>query len=378
MGVIEDLRSDRLLFSPGVYVHTPFCERVCTYCAFSVQVARLDQVAYYLDAMTSEYQIKKSLLSRPPRTLYIGGGTPSLLDGDLLRRFVLSMKLKDLDEFTIEVNPESITKEKLDLYRRVGVTRVSLGVQSFDDEILRFFGRSHDVRTATKAIEMISRAGGIALSIDLIYGAGPESDSSWEKTLSTLTTVVDRVDHVSGYALTLERKTKLSVLSKRSQGASSSVVQSDDTLAQRYFRLSEVLEGSGFYNYETSNWSKVNAESRHNLNYWVRGEYLGVGCSAHSFISGERSANAFSMARYLAKIARHEDPTEFRETLSSEQELLEGILLGLRCAVGVPTASLRHVPAVVEDLVCIEGEYLTLTKRGRMLADRVALELLTS
>ncbi len=377
MGAVEDLRADPLSYSPGVYVHTPFCEKACNYCAFSVQIAKFDQASRYLEAMASEYQLKKDRLSRPPRTLYIGGGTPSLLDADLLSRFVLSMRLKDLEEFTIEANPDSITKEKLEFYRRLGVTRVSLGVQSFDDKVLSFFGRTHDALTAIRAIEMISREGSIALSVDLIYGAGPEDDASWKNTLSKLREIVDLVDHVSGYSLTLEGRTKLNIWSKKSQGVSSFIVHGDDVLAERYYGLDEVLGTSGFHNYETSNWSRTDAESRHNLNYWVRGEYLGVGCSAHSFIAGERFANVFSMSRYLAKIEAHEDPMEFREALSSEQDLLEKVLLGLRCSVGVPIASLRQIPSSIEGLVHQEGSHLTLTKRGRLLADRIVLELVS-
>ncbi len=375
MGVIEDLRSDPLAFSPGVYVHIPFCEKVCTYCAFSVQVAKSEYVPRYLEAIANEHELRESGSSWSPKTLYIGGGTPSLLDGALLENLVARMRLKDLQEFTVEANPESINDEKLKLYRRAGVTRVSLGVQSFDDNILRFFGRTHDAETAKRAIDLISRQEGIELSIDLIYGAGPEDAWSWEKTLNSLKEVADQVDHISCYALTLEKKTKLSVLSKRAQV--SKVVQDDDTLAQRYYYLDEVLQALGFHNYETSNWARDGYESRHNLNYWVRGEYLGLGCSAHSFIAGVRSANVFSMNRYLAKMERREDPTDFQETLSAEQELLEKVLLGLRCSVGVPASDVGEIPPSILKLVHRQGEYITLSKEGRMLADRVALELVT-
>jgi oxygen-independent coproporphyrinogen-3 oxidase len=374
--LLDDLRKDPLAYSPGVYVHIPFCAAVCSYCAFSVEVFRNGSSSAYIEALTQELRSRLSEIDSNVKSLYIGGGTPSILEPSELYKVVEVLHGTQLVEFTLEANPESITKAKLKSYKEMGVSRISLGVQSFDDKVLKFFGRSHSVLQAIEAIDAVAEFG-LELSLDIIYGSGAEDEGSFDLTVSALREVADRLDHVSCYALTLEPRTRLHHRYRHTL-VKDQVVKEEDVLASRYYRLEEELLELGFYNYEISNWAKADKECRHNMNYWMRGEYLGVGSSAHSFIGSVRAANEFSPKRYVETIHNVGSAITSMEHLSSEQERIEKILLGIRCSVGVERSIAGEIPSSLEALVEETDGFFTLTRDGRMLADMVALKLISN
>lgn len=270
-------------------------------------------------------------------------------------------------EITVEVNPESVTAELAKALEGVGVTRVSLGIQSLDGEVLRGFRRGHDPQGARDALDILSRQSGCEISVDLIYGAKEENTASWERTLVELCKGRWEISHFSCYALTVEPKTAL----HRRLGSH----PSDDDLAERYQLTHDILFSHGFLNYEISNWAKLGGHSRHNLLYWRGGDYIGVGCGAHSKVGNRRSWNEFNYSKYLAATEGDLSGEQGFEILDAEEIARETLMLSLRTSIGVPASSVT-IPEDLQQYFSYKDGYVALTPRGCVLADGIVASLI--
>lgn len=315
----------------GLYVHIPFCRAKCRYCDFSSASAGGDFAeteSRYFDALAAE-AAARSVGWKEFDTVYIGGGTPSVLSAAALERMFLLLKsnfdLSAASEITVECNPESANSSKLDVLARLGANRLSMGAQSFDEETLRYLGRIHSA-TAVREAFAASRAAGFAnIALDLIFGApvgGAETSArdsrlkKWRCDLENAVTL--KPEHISVYALSIEDGTPL---------AASGDVISEDEQADMYALAREFLSSAGYVHYELSNFARPGKESRHNLNYWRLGRYLGLGAAAASFDGLSRRKNTSDTAAYIDKPA---DCAAERETLTGGQIASEKIVLGLR------------------------------------------------
>jgi putative oxygen-independent coproporphyrinogen III oxidase len=351
----------------GIYVHIPFCASRCDYCAFVTTVGKLDRTSAYVDAVVRD--VEKARAQGPwrtPSTVYVGGGTPSLLPPGALARILAAIDAPQSAEVTVEANPESATPTFLEEARSNGVNRVSLGAQSFVPHVLEGLGRRHDIASVAAAARLIGALGFPSFNVDLIYGSPKESDADVRATMDALFALEPVPPHVSAYALTVEPGTPLARDPSRHPD--------DDVCARRYEMIDDRLSSAGYRWYEISNWARPGHECRHNLSCWRGGEYLGFGCAAHSHTGGERYANVPSFERYIARIDGGRSPVAWRERLSGDERTIELLELSLRTNDGVPSAALADDPALV-GLVARKKHRAVLTRAGRMLANEVTLRL---
>jgi len=330
----------------NLYVHVPFCLAKCRYCDFFSVWYGSELVGRYLDAVDRELSLHRDILDTV-QTLYIGGGTPSVLEENELQHLgaIISghtILAKDC-EYTVEANPATLTSEKVDILRESGVTRVSIGVQSFDDGLLSLLGRSHNVRQAEEAVKL---ATGVfeSFSLDLIYGIPGQSEKGWIDTIRRALEFCP--PHISAYELTPEKNTPL--YNDLRSGSLQEV--SEDVVVQMYEICSRTLKEQGYEHYEISNYALPGRESRHNMNYWRRGEYLGIGPSAHSFVGGMRKNNVPHVERYCEMLESGSMPLEQSQRISGEEAIREEIFLGLRTNEGIDIAKI-----IGEDLSSVRG-----------------------
>ena len=372
---------------PGLYIHIPFCIRKCAYCAF-YSVTDLTLIPDFLAALRREMSLNKDV-HREFDTVYIGGGTPSVLAAADLERLIGDIRtafaITSDAEITLEANPGDITAGLLATLRSAGVNRLNIGCQSFDDETLAFLGRRHQARQALEAIRMARDAGFDNLGIDLIYGLpGPPGDAFafWLATLRT--TLSFHPEHLSCYQLTVEADTPLADLRRKRE-----IVLPDHDLQARYFfRTAEILEEAGYQHYEVSNFALGDRfHSRHNSKYWNHTPYLGLGPSAHSFDGRQRRWNHRSVAAYLKDLAAGKPPVADSEFLSDEQLRLEALFLGFRTRRGIHLEDFKRrygqdllaekgeiIRKLMEDsLVEIRDGFLMPTRAGMAVADSLAL-----
>lgn len=324
----------------GIYVHVPFCAHRCWYCDFNAY-AGLDHLARsYMDALvrdvTQGLSAPADLGERPIVTsVFIGGGTPSLVDANEIARVVDAIRsswtVAPGAEITIECNPESIDGRKLESYLRAGINRISFGVQSLDDELLVRLGRTHDARTALTALRAARSAGFEDVSADLIFGIPGETHDAWRSSLDGV--LACEPTHVSCYGLTYEDGTPLAAWKRLGKV----VPVPDDDVASRWEAADAVLTAAGFARYEVSNWARPGKHSRHNDLYWRCGEYLGVGAGAHGHLDTARSWTVRSPERYIRRVADGERPVAGAETIDRRTRAAEVMLLGLRRTAGVDT-----------------------------------------
>jgi putative oxygen-independent coproporphyrinogen III oxidase len=308
-------------------------------------------------------------------TIFLGGGTPSQLPPEDLCRLLSAIDRKPGAEVTVEANPEDVTGSWLAACADAGVNRISLGVQSLDPTVLAGLGRRHDPEAVPVAVANIAAAGIGRCSVDLIYGGAGETDDSWLATLEGVLALEPRPAHVSAYALTVEAGTPLAKDASRHPD--------DDTQANRYEVLDAVLAAAGYRWYEISNWCRRDEESRHNLNYWVQGDYRGIGCAAHSHRAGRRWWNVRTPDRYIEMVRSGHSPESVSETLTAPERLLESLELALRTRYGVPVAALATAletePALAALVTVDEATgRAVLTLAGRLLANEVAYRLRAS
>lgn len=351
----------------GVYVHVPFCSARCDYCAFATWTDRDHLMGPYVDALHAELERRAARGElRPATSVFFGGGTPTRLPAaDLCGVLAATPRLEGA-EVTVECNPEDVDVARLSTYRATGVTRVSLGVQSTDPDVLLALGRRHGTSDLARAAAAVATVGFDSWNADLIVGTVGESDEALDATLDDLLGLDAPPPHLSAYALTPEPGTPL--------GADPARHPDDDVVARRYELVDARLTKAGYRWEEISNWALPGHEARHNQLYWAQGEYVGVGCAAHSHLNGVRSWNVRTPERYVAALERGEDPTGGSEELDELTAAFEGRMLALRTPRGVPVDAFED-PASLDGLIEVSDGRAVLTVRGRLLANQVATRL---
>ncbi|GAA4359242.1 radical SAM family heme chaperone HemW [Angustibacter luteus] len=374
----------------GVYLHVPFCAVRCGYCDFNTYTATelgggASQATFARTAL-SELALARRVLGEdapPAATVFVGGGTPTLLDptdlGLLVEGVRATFGLADGAEVTTEANPDSVTAESLKVLRDSGFTRISFGMQSAVPHVLATLDRTHDPERVPRVVQW-ARAAGLDVSLDLIYGTPGESLGDWEASLRAA--LACQPDHVSAYALVVEQGTRLATRVRRGEVT----MPDDDDEADKYELADAVLTGAGLGWYEVSNWSTSPAtRCRHNVGYWAGGDWWGVGPGAHSHVGGVRWWNVKHPSAYADRLAAGVSPAAAREVLDADQQHAERVLLGVRLREGLDLAGLdgpgrRAVAGLVADGLldgtAAIGGRAVLTRRGRLLADAVVRALL--
>jgi putative oxygen-independent coproporphyrinogen III oxidase len=364
----------------GVYVHIPFCASKCDYCDFATWTDRGALIDDYVDACVTDVRSRIQAGDLGVATsVFVGGGTPSLLPASALTRILDEIPRTPDAEVTVECNPESVDVAKLARYRAAGVNRCSFGVQSFRPHVLATLGRRHDVPAVTAAVAAARAAGFETFNLDLIYGTVGESLADWDATLDAALALDP--PHVSAYALTVEPATTLG----RRVAAGTAAAPDDDDQARKYERADAVLTAHGLDWYEVSNWARPGHECRQHLLYWDQGDYVAIGCAAHAHHAGHRTWNVRTPERYIERIRSGASPEAGGEHLDAATRADEAFALALRTRRGAappPGAAaevdtltaaglLRAAPPPAPDRV-------TLTRRGRLLATEVTVRLLAA
>lgn len=375
----------------SVYIHVPFCLKKCGYCSFISYPYDPAGAGVYIEALLKEMSLWREELSGEERevsTLYIGGGTPTCLRAGELAAVIEEVSRCFLPlpgwEVTVEANPGTVDAEYLKTLRRAGVNRLSLGVQSFDDRLLKILGRAHSARCARQALYWAREAGFDNLSIDLIYGIPGQAHSTWRSTLKEA--VGHRPEHLSVYGLELEEGTELAV--RIESGEVEAAGEEDWVLMYRTASL--ILKSAGYEHYEISNFARPKKYARHNVNCWRNLPYLGLGPAAHSYLRGRRFSNYPDIGKYAAAVAKGVFPVDKSEEITAEKEMAETMLLGLRLLKGVDLADFeRRFGQRVEEvygpalrrlrsagLIEIEENRIFLTEKGILLSNVVFRELI--
>lgn len=358
-----------------LYLHIPFCHRVCPYCSFYKHTPGNTPIGAFLDALATE----TGRIDTPPRTLYLGGGTPSMLSPAHLQRLFAALHLRmdfsKLQEVTLEANPATFDLAKARVMRELGVTRVSLGIQSFSASVLRTLGREHDPQQAAESVPVLREAGIPQVNIDLMFSIPGQSENDWRDTLERA--IALEPDHISAYNLTYEEDTAFFESLRRGE------MDADEDRDSRQFHLAdELLGAAGYCHYETSNYARPGAESTHNQGYWRGEDYLGLGPSAVSTIGRLRSRNVADTARYVQRIGSIGTAIDDSELLSDEQWRIERIALGLRTREGIALDLLDTAGRKRADLLSQQGMAamtdgrLALTGIGRALVDPIVADLI--
>ena len=373
----------------GIYIHIPFCKTRCKYCDF-FSTTHLEKRSQYVDALLAEMKdriaIAHSEASNSPQdvqypisTIYIGGGTPGTLEVEQLKRLGEEvMRLAgdeakgERREITLEANPGDITLEKATAWRAIGINRLSMGIQSFDDDLLRLIGRRHTAEQARKAVAIAQAAGFDNISIDLMYALPSQTMEQWQRDVAEALQL--GVQHISTYGLIYEEGTVLTSLLER--GHITPV--DEDTEIQMYDYLVEQLTANGFEHYEVSNFALPNRRSRHNSNYWNDTPYIGLGAGAHSYDGTVRSWNISDVDAYIEQaMAHHLQPEQ--EILTEEQRHTERVMLGLRTNQGISSCEIdlsKAMPYIEQGLLTQKGERIMATTKGYHILNRIIEDLL--
>ena len=357
-----------------LYVHIPFCARICPYCAFYKERADPALTQRFCEALLRELDDVAARFDVSPGTIFFGGGTPTALSTAqlelLLGGFRDRLDLGVLAEWTVEANPGSVSPRKAEVMKALGVTRISLGVQSFDEGLLTLLGREHNAAQAAASFHVMRDAGFPSVSIDLMFGLPGQSLAQWEATLAQ--TVSLEPDHVSAYCLTYEEDTEFFLRHARGE------YRQDESSDARFFEAANrILEGAGYQQYEISNYARRGHESVHNRGYWTGNDYIGIGPSAFSTVGAERWQNVCDYRAYADRVLAGLTPIASTEPLTPEMKRAEQIALSLRTRFGVPAEWLDRWPnerAEFIELGLLEqrADSYALTPKGRLLADSVA------
>lgn len=369
----------------GLYIHIPFCKQACHYCDFHFST-KLQLMEVMMDSITVELKLRKDYLKgEAVDTVYFGGGTPSLVPAEYLEKIldqIAQLFPGRKQEVTLEANPDDLNPQALANWKSLGIDRLSLGIQSFQDQILKAYNRAHTSKEATQAIQLARAAGFEKFSIDLIYGYPHTDHQLWKLDLEEAL----RLDpgHLSAYSLTIEPKTTFGNWTKKGKFSPAE----DEFVAQQFEWLQERCDKAGYLQYEISNFSRPNQAAIHNSNYWKRSPYLGIGPSAHSFDGSSRGFNPSSNASYTKALSAGLLPFVL-EQLTPTESINEEILTGLRTQWGLDTGSLadRYHLDILEikkgpiskltelGMIHTLGKTLTLTRKGQLLADSIASDI---
>ena len=361
----------------GTYVHIPFCEQHCHYCAFPVVVMPESSHEPYTECLRAE--IRQADLPPTTNTLYLGGGTPSLLAPDLMEALISTLP-RGATEISLEANPGTLDRTRLKAFQQLGINRISLGVQSFDADDLKKAGRLHQAMDSVQDFERLRNAGFENISMDLIAGLPGQERRAWEGNIEWVDQL--RPDHVSVYLLELEDSSLW--------GRHTPQLPTDDDYAWFYSTIAERLDRAGYHHYEISSWAVPGAECRHNLGYWTDVPYRGLGLGAHSFIDGKRFWNTRSMTEYRNKLDRGETPVAQIEERTARIRVEEAFLLGLRrldgfdvwavakdIGIDYPQEWFDRMDSLIQaGYVEFDGNILKLRPAGWLLANGVIEELL--
>ena len=347
----------------GVYLHIPFCVSKCDYCAFATWTDRHHLIEAYLAALATDIARAVAEGMPPATSIFVGGGTPSLVPGAALADVLGPMPTEGEAEITVECNPDDVTVDLLTEYAAAGVNRVSIGVQSMVTHVLGSLGRWHDQGNVATAVAAVRAVGLPTFNVDVIYGAAGERLSDWAATVESILALDP--PHVSAYALTIEAGTPLAAQPDRHPD--------DDDQADKYELVDAALTAAGLANYEVSNWARPGHECRHNLVYWRQQDYTGFGCAAHSHRAGRRWWNVRTPDRYIELVEHNESTEASGETLDDQTRRIEGLQLALRMRDGVPVDALDGEE--LDGLVDRIGDRWVLTRAGRLLANEISLRL---
>jgi oxygen-independent coproporphyrinogen III oxidase len=369
----------------GIYIHIPFCKQACHYCDFHFST-NVSGRSSMVEVIVRELQMQKAYLDVPVQTVYFGGGTPSIIPAEELEKILEAVsahyQLTSEPEITLEANPDDLSREKLKALKQIGINRLSIGIQSFSDKILKYFNRPHSSAEGRESMRFAREAGFTNISIDLIYAVPDQAKEDW---LQSIRQAIDlQPEHISAYGLTIEPATPFGIWHKR--GKLKPV--EDDTAAEQFEVLVDELSVAGYDQYEVSNFSRAGFHSRHNSSYWKQEHYLGVGPSAHSYNGVSRQFNVRNNALYIKGIEEGRVPFEF-DALTVEDHVNEYLLTTLRTTWGCDLTFLKeayqydlaNIQKEYLDLLILrghavmDGHFLKLTKSGRLLADQISSDL---
>ena len=357
-----------------LYFHIPFCPRLCPYCSFYVETTMRSKNRAFLDALLAEVRLRATEFPVAPETIYFGGGTPSMLSIAELDYLLSSLRdilpLDALREWTFEVNPATVSPAKATRLRTLGVNRISIGVQSWDNPTLKILGRAHTAGQAATTYRVLRETGFDNINLDLMFAIPGQSRDQWRATLRQ--TIALGPEHVSAYCLTYEEDTRFF---ERLQ--SGEFHRQDDRDAAMFEDTMDLLQAGGYAQYEISNYAHPGSESLHNFAYWNGQDYLGFGPSAFSTIGARRWQNIPDSAAYISRIATAQSPVSFQETISEKMRTGETLAFGLRTSQGIPAQSAAPWEtelAEMHTLGLLESRNgrLLLTRRGKLMADSVA------
>ena len=374
------------------YVHIPYCVRRCGYCDFNTytpsELAISSDLSAtsrsYIDLLIREIEFaRETSTATTVPTIFFGGGTPTLMESADLGRVIsaigMHFDIAQNAEITTEANPDTVTKEKLAALRQAGFNRISFGMQSAVEHVLKSLDRTHNPENVFKATAWAREVGFEEVSVDLIYGTAGESIDDWEQTIDTALSLP--ISHISAYALIVENGTKLGAQVKRGEV----IMPDDDQTADKYLLADEKFSAAGFNWYELSNWSKPGSESRHNMAYWNGDNWWGAGAGAHSHIDGRRFWNVKHPAAYAQRVTENKNPMHEQEILTVQERRSEEIMLQIRLVTGLERAwlSASEASSLVEfveaghlQAEAWEAGRVILSQTGRLIADRIVHQIL--
>lgn len=373
----------------GIYIHIPFCEKKCNYCAFFTFSGKLHKAPVYFKALEKEINsYAKHSADYEINTIYFGGGTPSLVNPENIKNILQKIKsqfeLSQDVEVTLEANPESIDEERLSIYKKSGINRLSIGLQAWQDNILEYMDRLYTIEKFEQKYQLVRKMGFDNVSLDLIFGMPIQTFENWQESVANVIRLSP--EHISCYSLELNNDSYWGRLYKANK-----FQPAEESLDRKmYSYLISQLKENGYNQYEISNFSKPGKESRHNMGCWIGDEYLGFGAAAHSYFQDKRFHNVYSIEKYIVQAMKDLPVAEEIEKISDKDKIFEYILLRSRLNKGIDLADfkLRFKESLIDkyarqieklmqsNLVFIEDNYLKLTDRGRDLHSTVLLEFM--
>lgn len=374
-----DINTRRII---EIYIHIPFCVKKCNYCDFNSLVGNEDYYAYYVSALCNEIIFKSRRYNNcVVSSIYIGGGTPSIIKGALISKIIdsinSSFRIDDEVEITIECNPGTVSKELLSLYKTIGINRLSFGVQSTNEKELKLLGRIHDYTSFVTSLDYSLRLGFDNINVDIMYGIPNQNLKTLKKTLSDI--VRFKIKHLSVYSLIIEENTPfydkyIDDYLRQSKGEVTSFLPSEDMLCEMTDYIGAYLKSRGYHMYEISNYALEGYECKHNIGYWTRREYIGFGLGAASLYDNVRLKNPADMDRYINNWTKKNPVCEYDEkiNLTKDEQMAEHMILGLRMSEGVSSEEFyniygRSLEAVYKDKINdLQDKGLVVVKGGRV------------